>query len=90
MATPKVVSAPGFVAHPHRRRQLLAVCIRAGEAAEVPAFAGTNAGDEKGHVCLLCLPARTQGQGKQSSRRKQGQKQPRRAILKFESYHAAL
>jgi hypothetical protein len=33
-----------------------------------PTLAGTNAGDEKGHVCLLRLHAPTQGQGKQMVR----------------------
>src|SRR5215510_11419424 len=44
------ISAPSLAAGASRGRELLAVAIRTCEAAEVGAFAGPDAGDEKAHV----------------------------------------
>jgi len=44
------------------------VRIRAGEAAEVRTPAGTDAGDEKGHVRLLRRNASARAEGRQSRR----------------------
>src|SRR5438034_200363 len=46
------VSAPSVAACPHCLRQPLAVLVGTRVAAQVPALAGTDAGDEKGYVRL--------------------------------------
>src|SRR5262245_19416089 len=53
------------MASPRRLRQRLAMPVRALEAAEVRPIAGTDAADEKGHGCRLCLYRYAQAEGHQ-------------------------
>src|SRR5215468_1567240 len=56
------IGAPGFSTGTHCLRQRLALPVGAFESAEIPAFSGSDAGDEETHVALLRLRARAQGQ----------------------------
>src|SRR5262245_8795089 len=65
------IGAPGLAAGSDRLRELLAMPVRALDAAEVGALAGAGAGEEKRHGRLLRLrPARAERQqGKRGKRR---------------------
>src|SRR5262245_32928172 len=65
------IGAPGLAACSGRLRKLLAMSVRALDAAEVGALAGAGAGEEKRHGRLLCLrSARAERQqGKRGKRR---------------------
>ena len=49
------IRAPGLVPRPRALREHLAMLVRAGEAAEVAALAGSDAGDKEAHGALLGL-----------------------------------
>src|ERR1700693_1657267 len=54
------ISAPSLVARAGSLRQRLTMGIRAGEPAEIAAFAGTDARDEESHVRLLSTGAQVE------------------------------
>src|SRR5262249_49033124 len=56
------IGAPGFSTGAHCLRQRLAMPVGAFKSAEIPAFSGSDAGDEETHAALLRLRARAQGQ----------------------------
>src|SRR5262249_17999199 len=71
------IGVPSLAARASPLRQRLAVTIRALEAAEVRAFAGTRAGDEKRHIRRLRrlwrIRAGTQSERDECGRTKYGQ-----------------
>src|ERR1700751_2903157 len=67
------IGAPGFSTCAHRLRQRLAMPVGALESAEIPAFSGSDAGDEETHPVLLRLRRRARAQSKKRDGRNNGQ-----------------